>query len=79
MSEEDVFLRIILAEPDDDLHRFVYADCLLDRDDPRGEFIHAQCRLARMGHDDPLRASLEARERFGESRSIFRGSRCQSR
>jgi uncharacterized protein (TIGR02996 family) len=39
MSEEDAFLTDILARPDDDAPRLIYADWLLDRDDPRGELI----------------------------------------
>jgi uncharacterized protein (TIGR02996 family) len=58
----DAFLRAILENPDDDTPRLVYADWLEERDDPRGEFIRVQCRLARTGGDDPLRPGLEARE-----------------
>lgn len=53
----------ILAAPHDDAPRLVYADALLDRGDPRGELIHLQCRLARLGGRDPERASLSAREK----------------
>src|SRR5262249_20802400 len=59
----DPFLRAILENPDDDTPRLVYADWLEERDDPRGEFIRVQCRLARMSGEDPLRPDLEARER----------------
>jgi uncharacterized protein (TIGR02996 family) len=59
----DAFLRSILENPDDDTPRLVYADWLEERDDPRGEFIRVQCRLEKMGGDDPLRSDLEARER----------------
>jgi uncharacterized protein (TIGR02996 family) len=58
----EAFLQAILVNPDDDLPRLVYADWLLDQGDPRGEFIHLQCRLARMEEDDPLRPQLETRE-----------------
>jgi uncharacterized protein (TIGR02996 family) len=37
----------ILAAPDDDAPRLVYADYLLEHDDPRGEFIIIQCTLGR--------------------------------
>ena len=51
MTQEDAFLQDILENHDEDTPRRVYADWLLDRDDPvsaaRGEFIHAQCDLAR--------------------------------
>jgi uncharacterized protein (TIGR02996 family) len=44
MPEE--FVRGILAEPDDDTPRLIYADWLEERGDPRGEFIRLQCELA---------------------------------
>jgi uncharacterized protein (TIGR02996 family) len=44
---EEVFLRDILENPDDDAVRLIYADWLMERGDPRGEFIHVQCQLAR--------------------------------
>jgi uncharacterized protein (TIGR02996 family) len=52
MTHEDVFLQDILESRDDDTPRRIYADWLLDHDDPvtaaRGEFIHIQCELARI-------------------------------
>lgn len=36
----------VLAAPFDDAPRLVYADSLIEADDPRGEFIAVQCRLA---------------------------------
>lgn len=36
----------VLASPFDDAPRLVYADSLIEADDPRGEFIAVQCRLA---------------------------------
>ncbi len=52
-------LREILANPDDDAPRLVYADALTERGDPRGELIVVQCLLARGAPD---REQLEARE-----------------
>ncbi len=63
MTHHDAFLQAILEAPDDDTPRLVYADWLTDQDDPRGEFIRVQCRLARMDAADPGRPVLEARER----------------
>ena len=40
------FIAAILANPDDDVPRLVYADYLDERGDPRGEFIRVQCELA---------------------------------
>ena len=47
---------------DDDAHERLAA-WLNERDDPRGEFIHLQCQLRRLGSRDPLRFALEGRER----------------
>ena len=43
------FIAQILAAPDDDRPRLVYADYLMERGDPLGELIAVQCALAR--HD----------------------------
>ncbi len=56
------FLREIIASPDDDVPRLVYADWLDDQDDPRGEFIRVQFELARLPKDDPSRERLRVRE-----------------
>lgn len=40
-------LAAVLANPDDDAPRLVYADWLIERGDPRGAFISIQCELAR--------------------------------
>jgi uncharacterized protein (TIGR02996 family) len=63
MSEAQPFLSAILAEPDEDAHRLVFADWLDERGEAdRAEFIRVQCRLARLAEDDPGRAELEVRE-----------------
>ena len=63
MSPDDAFLADIIENPDNDFPRLVYADWLEEQGDPRGEFIHAQCQLARMDEHDPQRPHLEIRER----------------
>jgi uncharacterized protein (TIGR02996 family) len=45
MTPEE-FVPGILAEPDDDTPRLIYADWLEERGDPRGEFIRVQCEMA---------------------------------
>jgi uncharacterized protein (TIGR02996 family) len=45
--DHDPFLRQILAHPEDDGPRLVWADRLDERGDPRGEFIRVQCELAK--------------------------------
>jgi uncharacterized protein (TIGR02996 family) len=62
MGIEDAFLHDILAHPDDDAPRLIYADWLDERGDPRGEFIRVQCALARLDDEDPRRWPLEERE-----------------
>ncbi len=43
------FLQAILAEPDDDTHRLVYADWLDEHgEEERAEFIRVQCELAKV-------------------------------
>jgi uncharacterized protein (TIGR02996 family) len=49
VTDGDRLLRTILADPADDAPRLVLADWLDERDDPRGEFIRVQCRLAGLG------------------------------
>lgn len=48
MSADDLIAAIVAA-PDDDAPRRVYADALLDADEPQGELIHLQCDLAAGG------------------------------
>lgn len=45
-ASEHALLAAIVANPDDDELRLVYADALERRGDPRGELIQLQCRLA---------------------------------
>jgi len=65
MTRDEAFLQAILAEPDDDAHRLVYADWLDDhgRGD-RARLIRLQCEYARLeGADDvPERRAAVAAE-----------------
>jgi len=75
MNQNDVFLQAILASPDGDTPRLVYADFLEEHGEPeRAEFIRIQCELGdgfrpraiahyHMPPADSRRAELEARER----------------
>src|SRR4051812_32259381 len=60
-----VLLDAIRASPDDDLPRLGLGDWCLDQHDPvvqaRGEFIHLQCRLERLGDYEPERPALQRR------------------
>jgi uncharacterized protein (TIGR02996 family) len=63
MSEADGFLQAIIAEPDDDTHRLVYADWLDEHGQPeRADLIRIQCALARLRYDDDAVSELQARE-----------------
>src|SRR5215211_3608080 len=54
MSNRDALFQAILAAPDDDAPRLVYADWLDENGDPdRAEFIRVQCRQARLPFYDP--------------------------
>jgi uncharacterized protein (TIGR02996 family) len=56
-------LASILASPDDDLPRLVYADWLDENGDPaRAEFIRTQIELANLPDHDPRYRQLEDRE-----------------
>jgi uncharacterized protein (TIGR02996 family) len=67
------FLAAILADPDDDLPRLVYADWLEEHGDDRAEFIRVQCELAPLSAEgplavhsplDPRRDALEGRQKL---------------
>lgn len=63
MDHERAFLQAIREQPDDDAHRLIYADWLEEQGGAertaRAAFIRAQCRLAALSDDDPLRDKLE--------------------
>ena len=63
MTEDEAFLQDILAQPDDDTPRLVYADWLEDHGDPdRAEFIRVQCELDKLGEWDERWEELKQRE-----------------
>lgn len=49
MSDSAALLEAVVAAPDDDAPRLVYADALQTAGNPRGELIAVQCELARLG------------------------------
>lgn len=53
----------VLAAPDDDGPRLVYADWLIEHGDPRGELIVLQIARSRLPADDLKAAELKQRER----------------
>lgn len=60
-ADGSALLRAVIAKPDDDDRRLVYADHLQARGDAQGELIAVQCRLARLAADAPERGELETR------------------
>ncbi|MBL8680985.1 MAG: TIGR02996 domain-containing protein [Myxococcales bacterium] len=64
MSRESDALAEVIAAPDDDVPRMAYADLLVARGDPRGEFIRVQCALA--NGDVEFLEKQELRERAGK-------------
>jgi uncharacterized protein (TIGR02996 family) len=68
-TDERAFLNAIIAAPDDDLPRLVYADWLQENGRPeRAEFIRLQCELAQVRIADP-----QGRERYDKLTSRLRG------
>ncbi len=61
MSHE-AFLAEIIANPDDDTPRLIYADWLEDQGDHRAEFIRIQCEHASLPLNDPRGDALLERE-----------------
>src|SRR5262249_52763998 len=65
MLLDEPFLQDIIAHPDDEAPRLIYADWLEDeggRDDgARAEFIRVQCELDAVGEDGPRRWQLQRR------------------
>jgi uncharacterized protein (TIGR02996 family) len=64
MTPHEPFLQAIIENPDDDVHRLVYADWLEEQRQPeRAQFIRLQCELAKLPEGDPRRTILEAQEK----------------
>ncbi|MCA9064132.1 MAG: TIGR02996 domain-containing protein, partial [Planctomycetaceae bacterium] len=70
-AEAAEFLTGILAAPDDDVPRLIYADWLEENGSPRGEFIRVQCERHSLDERDPrfldlLLRSEELLEQHGQ-------------
>src|SRR5436309_2065212 len=64
MTDDDGLLRAILAAPDDDAPRLVYADWLDEHGDPdRATFVRTQVELARQPPDPTRLGQLKKTER----------------
>jgi uncharacterized protein (TIGR02996 family) len=58
---EDAFIAAVLAEPEDDTPRLVYADWLEERGDPRAEFLRAECQLRKLSSTEDSFPALRTR------------------
>jgi uncharacterized protein (TIGR02996 family) len=57
--EQAAFIQAILAEPEDDTSRLVFADWLEERgQEARAAWIRASCKLAQVSSSDPSRSEL---------------------
>jgi uncharacterized protein (TIGR02996 family) len=72
MTEEREWIDQIRAAPDDDGPRLVFADWLMQRGDPRGEFIAAQCTIERLEREGPDDAAEEVRRLRRRAGAIFK-------
>jgi uncharacterized protein (TIGR02996 family) len=70
--DEADFVAPILAAPDDDAPRLVYADWLVERGDARGELIQTDCALARLPRFDRQRRVLVAPAPPAPARALVR-------
>src|SRR5262245_21287675 len=61
MTNDNVFLRAILAAPGDSCLRLVYADWLDDHDDARGEFIRVEVEIRSLQGSERSRAEGDSR------------------
>ncbi|MCR9201541.1 MAG: TIGR02996 domain-containing protein [Planctomycetaceae bacterium] len=61
MDESSSFLEEVLAAPEDDTPRLIYADWLEEQGSPRGEFIRVQCELDALDPLDPRYLDLQFR------------------
>lgn len=64
-------LEAVLANPEDDAPRLVYADSLLEAGDPRGELINVQVRVARLERDGAI-TTPEYRALWRRERELLR-------
>jgi uncharacterized protein (TIGR02996 family) len=62
-SDREAFVQEIVAYPDDDAPRLVYADWLEEHDDPQGEFIRAECELAQSATNSGRKRELRQIQR----------------
>jgi uncharacterized protein (TIGR02996 family) len=69
---DDEFIRAILASPDDDELRLVYADWLEDQSDPRSDYLRLALALEKLQDRQPLE---DQRTRLQRVREMVRLTR----
>lgn len=70
-GDEHALVQAIIAAPDDDLPRLVYADWLDENDRPeRAEIIRVECELAKLFIRDPA-TDLRAKELKARGQALF--------
>src|SRR5262245_46081451 len=70
MTDLDALLRAILAHPDDDTPRLIYADALEDvGESARAGLIRAEVELARVPDYDPAAVRLRESEAFRDQKA----------
>jgi uncharacterized protein (TIGR02996 family) len=62
----EALLADVYANPEDDAPRLVLADLLLERGDPRGEFIALQVERARTGVEEPSEREAQLLKKHGK-------------
>ncbi len=67
-TEADAFLKRILAYPDDDGPRLIFADWLDEQGDPRGAFIRVQLALAHLDEEEAATESDRADRKKARAR-----------
>ena len=60
-ADDEAFLSEIQKSPYDDTPRFVYADWLEERGDPRAEYLRLECEIAALQKGDALFKELQPR------------------
>jgi len=59
--DDEAFLSALVANPDDEVTRLVYADWLDERDDPGGAFIRLEREYVALPEEDERRTELKTR------------------
>lgn len=65
MRDKDAIMHSIRTEPEEDMHRLGYADCIEEEGNPaRAHFIRMQCELSRLGAHPRGHANIVRKEKL---------------